>query len=1101
MCEISFDRPDGVYYSGESVTITLEFKSVGTQWIGVFNPDTLQVLAHGPYGTKDITQAFRKVADGVYKATLTAGDPGTRTVEVNAKYKDYDIHASKSFQVISSPNVCPDLEMEDIWVEPSSFAPGQQVTIRFKAKNIGNANASSFVIKLLFDGREIGSARIEGLAAGKIIEGRKENFLWPSDTGCHAIQVILDALNEVQECNERNNILEKTFCPSTQPTRKVRVYVYAIEDANRFRSYNIENVMKIPGAQIRVDYPGGWQILTTTSTYPGPYVQVDENSTVTVSLVAEPPGWTFTNYWDIYTVSWMPGPTRTFNVGTTDKHVAAAFTQTGQGQELLVKFRGIVVECHNKCVKITEIIQDQTGHHYIGETVVLLIDPAGSPQIDPVSPGDFVEVFGAQYWEHINCIELKRPHHYLKKLSGAQGTISIFDLDYKGTPPNSDGNDQHFVETAPGASLTLFFRYQEGNTKNSYIIRVYPEWDKDHFIANSDNDETISEIGQEIGGYRWDKETFVAPHTPGTYKIKVVYNGSSTPPSWDKYDRLLIEGTLKVSKPSKVPTSLTLELIPSSVPEYSNTRILARGRLVRRDNGQGIPNKQITFSFAGIYFEGYFPEVAYTDYNGNYQTQLLINFPAGPCSIIASFAGDDEYEESTAIATLTVTPSKKPDLVAVDLWWEPKEVYEGDEVMFYYIEKNQGDVASGDFENAVFVDGQRIGISARGSLAPGQERQRQTTTRWKATAGEHIVVLEVDYGKEIDEWDEQNNRLEKRLVVYEGKPSVEITEVTTNRSSYSKEGGSPVVITVKVKNTGKGPVSGLRINVDIADPTGKNVKEGVFEENISLRVGEEMGFTKAYWTIPPGLQSGKYTVTAAVHGPANIYSEKKTSFVIALYELFIEIDYLVGYKPNERVLEYITQYFLLRDVHITFYVDDAIFVEADAITDEDFWRLEEIYNDMGDDSVRSGWFGRKYITTSKWKWVLYTRSLSQLAAGRTTIATPCDDTSGNYIAIALGEIRKDAAMAAQVWGTLDEATVAELIEAKTLMHELGHAIGIIKLVKSNNSCEEEYSYFPPDCVMFVLSPGHYVNRSLQDLRYSEKAWELANLEYYIIPVR
>lgn len=107
---------------------------------------------------------------------------------------------------------------------------------------------------------------------------------------------------------------------------KIKVYVYAIDDVNRFTGYLIDTVPKIPGAQIRVDYPGGSRVLTTTSTFPGPYIEVGANSTVTVSLVGEPPGWRFAGYWDIFGISWTPGPTRTFNVGTTDKHVAASFT-------------------------------------------------------------------------------------------------------------------------------------------------------------------------------------------------------------------------------------------------------------------------------------------------------------------------------------------------------------------------------------------------------------------------------------------------------------------------------------------------------------------------------------------------------------------------------------------------------------------------------------------------------------------------------------------------------------------------------------------------------------------------------------------------------
>jgi hypothetical protein len=128
-----------------------------------------------------------------------------------------------------------------------------------------------------------------------------------------------------------------------------------------------------------------------------------------------------------------------------------------------------------------------------------------------------------------------------------QGTLQHFDLDYFGAPPSSDGNDQATITTGPCSSHTLFFYYREGNTGNPYIIRIYPEWDKNNFIANSDGNEAYPESdGREIGGFRWDVETYTVPCTPGTYKVRVVYRASTTPPTWDSYDRLLAEGIIIV---------------------------------------------------------------------------------------------------------------------------------------------------------------------------------------------------------------------------------------------------------------------------------------------------------------------------------------------------------------------------------------------------------------------------------------------------------------------------------------------------------------------------------------------------------------------------
>jgi subtilisin-like proprotein convertase family protein len=140
-----------------------------------------------------------------------------------------------------------------------------------------------------------------------------------------------------------------------------------------------------------------------------------------------------------------------------------------------------------------------------------------------------------------------RPGPRFTVQAGVQGTLQHFDLDYHGTPPNSDGNDQTTVTVSPCSRLTLFFYYREGNAGNNYIIRVYAEWDKNNFIANSDGNEAYPEnTGQEVGGFRWDVEDYTVPCTPGTYKVRVVYRASTTPPTWDSYDRLLAEGTVIV---------------------------------------------------------------------------------------------------------------------------------------------------------------------------------------------------------------------------------------------------------------------------------------------------------------------------------------------------------------------------------------------------------------------------------------------------------------------------------------------------------------------------------------------------------------------------
>lgn len=108
---------------------------------------------------------------------------------------------------------CPDLKMEDIWLEPMTFTSGQKITIWLRFRNVGNMGAGPFRIILLLDGKEIDAGTVNGLAAGGELRGYKDDFVWP-DADCHTIEVRLDPEDAISECQEDNNRLLKRFCPS-----------------------------------------------------------------------------------------------------------------------------------------------------------------------------------------------------------------------------------------------------------------------------------------------------------------------------------------------------------------------------------------------------------------------------------------------------------------------------------------------------------------------------------------------------------------------------------------------------------------------------------------------------------------------------------------------------------------------------------------------------------------------------------------------------------------------------------------------------------------------------------------------------------------------
>lgn len=205
------------------------------------------------------------------------------------------------------------------------------------------------------------------------------------------------------------------------------------------------------------------------------------------------------------------------------------------------------------------------------------------------------------------------------------------------------------------------------------------------------------------------------------------------------------------------------------------------------------------------------------------------------------------------------------------------------------------------------------------------------------------------------------------------------------------------------------------------------------------------------------------------------FTMKKTS-----YELFIEIDYMPEHEPTQSVLDYVRNYYLDRDISVTFFVDDEVPLDSE-VTRSEFFDYEATYNDLGDDEiVRRWWWWDDYKLTSKWKWVLF----GTVDGGGANGYCYGNEDAGNYIFIA-DESNDDFASEWEDWGVTSEE-----VETVVLMHELGHAIGILRLING----EEDYDLDHEWSVMSLLSDA---NCNADPIRYSQEYWELRNMEYYV----
>jgi len=109
--------------------------------------------------------------------------------------------------------------------------------------------------------------------------------------------------------------------------------------------------------------------------------------------------------------------------------------------------------------------------------------------------------------------------------------------------------------------------------------------------------------------------------------------------------------------------------------------------------------------------------------------------------------------------------ARAPDLVISDVFWNPSEPSEGESVLFSYVIKNKGSEATALFTTALYIDDERIDISARTSLAAGETQTRSFTYAWTATEGTHEIRVVADDLYEIDESDEMDNEMAKLLEV------------------------------------------------------------------------------------------------------------------------------------------------------------------------------------------------------------------------------------------------------------------------------------------------------------------------------------------------
>jgi len=343
--------------------------------------------------------------------------------------------------------------------------------------------------------------------------------------------------------------------------------------------------------------------------------------------------------------------------------------------------------------------------------------------------------------------------------------------------------------------------------------------------------------------------SYITPNlVEGSDPVTVYFEGDSY------FDASSAQTNLGVGK---IPTSITINLNPPSISSGTPTTVTVSGKLSRSDTSAGLNGKSVELGWPTG------STTVTTDSSGSYSYSLTVTTTQN-WVFQATFSGDSTYLQSSKTTVLSVIVANQPPTVSrVSPSSSSLSLTVGATQSFTASASDpDGNLAGMDW----YVNGGSSRRSASLSGSSGQDSFSFTFT----SAGTYTVEAQAHDSGGL--YSPSPSPAIWTVTVPPQTQNAEIASVSTDKAAYGPN--EVVKVTVKVKNTGNVALSGLSVNVDIANPSGSSVIEGVFQDGISLATGEEKTFTKDYWTVPSSPQAGTYTVTAGLHGDVPYHEEK-----------------------------------------------------------------------------------------------------------------------------------------------------------------------------------------------------------------------------------
>jgi hypothetical protein len=227
-----------------------------------------------------------------------------------------------------------------------------------------------------------------------------------------------------------------------------------------------------------------------------------------------------------------------------------------------------------------------------------------------------------------------------------------------------------------------------------------------------------------------------------------------------------------------------------------------------------------------------------------------------------------------------------------------------------------------------------------------------------------------------------------------------------------------------------------------------------------------LSLLSTFWTIP--------------NTAGTIYTDQ-----VQAYEIYYELDYISSHEPDPIVIEYIIEYFKSRGILLRFNLDEISYEELNIIG----LSRSMISNGINFDEFEliSEYFFSMNRKGPQYKWILYGGFVEEgdvlgVSYARTIIGRTIEC---RHILIALKKCE-------QIAEELDLNPYQ--VEAVTLMHEIGHSIGIIKESTIGTEIYDSDSY----SVMALLRRKNceqYLDGQ-PNWHYSEQYWKYRYMSFY-----